>query len=417
MKKKYPLSEISIRREELDKCVNCGLCQAVCPTFLVSGHEGLTARGKIVILKDLLDGRLKLSSNIADLFDDCLTCYACQTVCPALVRTDRLWTAARQDLAPWSTTRFSKRTAFRWSIGKPFLFRFVVRIVGLLFGFDRHNHQVFNVKHPKVTLFRGAPYLDVLKTEYLPESQPIGTVGLLVGCSCNLVAPWILDATIRLLTASGWRVIIPHDQVCCGAPAINNGDWKTARRLAKHNIRIFKSIEADYITSPDATCAGSFKRDYPELYCGSGKLFEEAERLAEKTVELSHLIAGAIDEKRLKLKPSPLSVTLHDSCHATHNAEGSRWRDILRKVDKLEIIEMQDSEHCCGFGGSYAYYHSDTSSKIADRKIERARKTRAKTILVGSPGCLLKLQPFVLDKFGSEINVKHVVELLAEALD
>ncbi len=411
------LTEISFRTEELDKCVNCGLCQAVCPTFLVKGGEGLTARGKIMLLKELLDGSVEPSGSIADLFDDCLTCYACQSVCPADVRTQRLWTTARQDMAGQSISGKMKHVGLAWTIGRPKLFDFEVQLAGSIVGFEQSEHTRARLGKWSLPIFRGAPYLRRLADEYPATGKEVGSVGMLLGCSVNLSTPWIADATIKLLNAAGWRVIIPKNQVCCGAPAINNACWDIARKLARMNMTVFNRLGVDRIISADGTCANAFAYDYLELFREDDESLAEAVNLARITADLGTLLAEALDDDRLKFRKCDRVVTLHDSCHVEHVGEGSRWRDLLNAVEGLEIKELTDSDHCCGFGGSYAFFHNYTSFKIAKRKIERVVETGAGEVLVASPGCMLRLQSVVNNKAGRSVVVRHVAELLTEVID
>ncbi|MCF7809849.1 (Fe-S)-binding protein [bacterium] len=410
--KEKQLNEISLRTDELDKCVNCGLCLSVCPTYLVKGNEGLTARGKIVLLKALIDESIEVSPGIADLFDDCLTCYACQTVCPAGVKTQRLWTTARQDMSGLTSAGKLKHAGLYWTINKPKLFELEVKLAGLLSGFDKDDHRQAKLGKQSLPIFKGAPYIRHLDGEY-PVVNEVGSVGLLLGCSVNLSTPWVADAVIKLLNAAGWRVVIPKEQVCCGAPAINNASWDIARKLAVHNIELFNKLNVDKVISPDGTCSSAFSHDYLELFQSDRELQSEAEKLAEITTDLGHLLAEALDDGRLKLGKYKKAITLHDSCHIIHVGRGSRWRDLLNAVDGLEIRELPYSDHCCGFGGSYAFFHNDTSYKIAERKINQAIETGAEEILVGSPGCALRLQS-VVNNTNSGIIVRHTAELLAE---
>ncbi|MBT7616288.1 MAG: (Fe-S)-binding protein [Calditrichaeota bacterium] len=413
--KKLPLHEIASRSEELDKCVTCGLCQSVCPTFIADGHEGKTARGKIILLRGLLDGSLSPTSSIADIFDDCLTCYACQTVCPAGVKTERLWTSARFDLAEKSSSTRKKRIGLRWTIGKPALFNILVRIAGK-FGFDPDKPESVNLHNRIVLPFKGAPLLDSLEEEYLPEGSPVGTVAMLVGCSGNLFAPNVVKSSIRLLTAFGWRVIIPKDQVCCGAPAINNQDWKTARKLALKNMDVFLSLDVDRVTSPDATCTGAIMKDYKEIFRSDEIVLSHLKKLASKTAQLSEVLGNYKTDIKPAFRVFKSRVTLHDSCHSTHLTGGSGWRKLLNKIEGLEIIEMQESDHCCGFGGSYSLFHRETAMKIADRKLSNSVKTGAELVLVGSPGCLIWLNSAKKLVPSGNLKIQHVSELISNAI-
>lgn len=405
------LLEIAARAEELDKCVNCGLCQAVCPTFLIERHEGRTARGKIALLKKLLEEQIEPSPSIADLADDCLTCYACQTVCPAGVKTERLWTAMREDLNVLSTTTKKKSLALRWTVGNPAVFRRVVRRLSNVEGFDRNRPSLARLSRYGLPIFKGAPYLDKVKEIYPAIGKEIGRVGLLIGCSGNLTAPWAVDSTITLLRQCGWTVVIPKDQGCCGAPAINNGQWKLAKRLARHNLAIFDNLDIQAVTSPDATCIAAMSHDYLNLFLGEETGEFSVERIAGKAIELSHLAAKALEEERIHFNPFKAVVTIHDSCHSTHVGKSARWRELLKAIPGLEIREMAESSLCCGFGGSFSVLHRETADKIADRKMNNAISTGAEIVIVGSPACQIRLQ--TNNSGENQPQVRMAVELIA----
>jgi len=410
--KPLPLAESAAVAGELAKCVNCGLCQSVCPTYIVDGHEGKTARGKIELMKGMLSGRVTPSSSIADLFDDCLTCYACQSVCPAGVRTEALWTAARQDLAPIASTRSRKHRLLKFTVGSPALLNVTARLGGFAAGFSRKHPERARLGRFGLPLFRGAPYLPRLPDVVEPEGETIGTVGLLLGCSTNFSAPWAADAAISLLTRAGWRVVIPHTQGCCGAPAINNGEWPLARKLAQRTIALFSDPSFDRITSPDATCLSAIKSDYGHIFAGCDDKPEDLSILQGKTRQLGNIVADAAYGRQLNFGRVRAKVTIHDSCHATHLGEPARWREVLARVQGLELIEMEASRHCCGFGGSYALFHREVSTRIAGRKMDQARATGAATLLVGSPGCQIRLQSLE----GERLEVRYAGEFLAATI-
>ncbi len=413
-KQKPILNEVRLHQDELYKCVNCGLCQSVCPPFLADHHEGKTARGKIIMLRDMLEGSIEPSARITELFDDCLTCYACQSICPSGVQTEKLWTAARQDLGNLSSTSRMKKIGLAVTIGSPFIFRAITRVGGW-FGQTAGEDGGVNLDALIPFPAKGAPFLHLLKEEYPAVGEEHGSVGLLLGCSVNLYAPTVADAAIKILTMAGFRVIIPKKQVCCGAPAINNASWGVARKLARRTIKVFDDLDTNYITSCDATCAGAMINDYKEIFSGEKEGFANAEKFSRKVLQLGELMHILCDSGWLSFKTTALQVTVHDSCHSTHYLEGrANWRDILGRINGLEIIEMAESEHCCGFGGSYAFLHKEDSGKIASRKLQNAIDSGAKTVLVGSPGCALRLRTTRKNNNLEPIRIVHSIELLSE---
>lgn len=411
-----PLNEVLFREEELNKCVNCGVCHSVCPTYLNLGREGLTARGKIFLLRAIAEGRLKPTKSVADEFDDCLACYACQTVCPANVRTEKLWTTSRQDLAKYSSTNWKKKLGFHFTIRKPRIFNFLIRLGGFL-GYDRKVDFHKRNGTRELLPFKGAPYLFRLRESYEPDGEPLGSVALLLGCSVNIYAPEVVDAVIKLLVAGGWSVKIPRKQVCCGAPAINNGDWNTARKLAKKNLKVFTSAGTDYITSCDATCGGALGHDYSELFLRDKRLKPEFDEFSGKVVRIDGLIHESIQKGRLAFGSLKRSITLHDSCHSIHTGPTPLWREILSQVPEINLVEMDKSDHCCGFGGSYMFFHPKTSVIIADQKLQNAARSGAEEILVSSPGCMIRLKSLEQYKKNTRLKIRHIAELLAECIN
>lgn len=384
--------ELSLRADELAKCVHCGLCHAVCPPYLVDQHEGKTARGKIDLLQGLLAGTLKPSAQISQWLDDCLTCYACQTVCPAGVRTERLWTAARQDLAPYNPHTFRKRVGLRWTIGKPGLFRILLKLSAAVMGVNPHFHSRFRLFSGGLPVSRLAPLQSRLQDVYEPVSgAALGTVGLVIGCSGDIAVPWAVEGAIQLLIKSGWRVVVPKWQGCCGAPAVNNGDWALARRLVRRLARLFERYDLDYITSPDATCSAAMRHDWLEIFHSQKSVPEPVKRAVVKVRGLWELVEVGVRSGRVSFKDSRTQVALHHSCHSFHLFPTHRWEAILRRVPGIEIVPMDSDHLCCGFGGSYALFYPEHSKAIARMKIDRAREAGAELLLVGSPGCLLRL--------------------------
>jgi glycolate oxidase iron-sulfur subunit len=260
--------------------------------------------------------------------------------------------------------------------------------------------------------FKGAPYLDSLEERHEAIGREVGRVALIIGCSGNFTAPWAVDSAISLLRTAGWTVLIPRQQRCCGAPAINNGQWELARKLAIDNLTMLDGLEVDAITSPDATCAAAIKYDYNNLNLADDLTRNRLERISGKTTELSQLLGRALDEGRLKFQPFKVSATVHDSCHSTHLGSMNRWRDLIRAIPGVDLREMSNSKLCCGFGGSYAVMHRESSDRIARRKMYDGASTGAEIMLVGSPGCQIRLQSIDVPEHNLP-QVRLAVELLA----
>jgi len=393
--------------DELNKCAACGTCHSVCPVYNLSKDDSLSARGRIHLLRAIVEGKLESGEVSKNIFDRCLLCYACETVCPSGVKTSEIWIQAREYFARELGSGFKGRAIRKLSdweslnkaakIGKGLLRLAPDNIIGK----DKFSPEM----------------ADKFILDILPERvEPVGKrklrVGYFVGCVSNFFLGEIAIAAINVLSKLGCEVIIPKQQVCCGAPAFNNGEFEAAKRLARKNIEVFLDADVDCITSADATCGGSFCHEYNQLMRGEDGL----EEFSLKYREIHGLIAElGWNENMLTGKDS--LVTYHDSCHLRHT-QGVREvpRRIIQSLPGVNYIEMQGAELCCGFGGSFSLFHAADSTSISSEKLKHAEDAGAVEIAAGSPGCILRLKDQAA-KSGSKIRVKHTVELINERLD
>ncbi len=358
--------------QELEKCSNCGLCHSVCPVYQLSGLETLSARGKINLLKAVETGQLEPGKISRKIFDRCLLCYACKTVCPSGVDTENIWTEARQYFARVTGAGLkgaAVRTAFKADNLKKAAHA------------AKSLQDFFGIKIGKKG-FR-PDFADKFLIDVLPDTVPAKwekryRIGYFIGCVSNFFLSEIALSAIEVLSAVGCEVVIPKRQVCCGAPAFNNGEMAAAAALAKRNIQVFLEAEVDYVISADATCGGSFVHEYRRL-AGDYPLYEE---FAAKHREFhSFILEAGLPEK---LKAIPSTIVYHDSCHLAHT-QGIRIppRRILQSLPGVKLVEMAHSDICCGFGGSFSLLHAEESSGISRRKLQNAIESGADELAAG----------------------------------
>jgi L-lactate dehydrogenase complex protein LldE len=243
--------------------------------------------------------------------------------------------------------------------------------------------------------------------------SPRPVVGLLVTCLVDLFRPSVGFAAIRLLEAAGCDVVVSAGQTCCGQPAYNSGARAEAAALARQTIAALEGV--DYVVAPSGSCAGMVKRHYPELLKDDPVWWGRSVALAERVYELTQFLA---DVRGLKQVPGRLAAraTYHDSCSGLRELAIKRQpRALLAKVEGLELVEMADSEVCCGFGGTFAVKYPDISNAMADKKSANAIEKRPDLLLAGDLGCLMNIAG-KLSRLGSEISVRHVAEVLAGEL-
>jgi L-lactate dehydrogenase complex protein LldE len=225
--------------------------------------------------------------------------------------------------------------------------------------------------------------------------------------------PAIGFAAAKLLEDAGCIVEVPV-QTCCGQPAFNSGDRETSKSIALQMIRAFEPF--DYIVVPSGSCGGMIKAHYPELFAGDPNLAGRANALAAKTYELVSFLTDILGVTRVTSDFSG-TVTYHDSCSGLRELGiKSQPRRLLASIPGVELIELNESEICCGFGGTFAVKYSEISNKIVSEKAGHVEAAGATTLLAGDLGCLLNMAG-KLSRQGSKIEVRHVAEVLAGMTD
>lgn len=238
-------------------------------------------------------------------------------------------------------------------------------------------------------------------------------VGLFVTCLVDLIRPSIGFAAVKLLEDAGCTVDVPV-QTCCGQPAYNSGDRATTRDIAEQVIAAFEGY--DYVVAPSGSCAGMIKAHYPELFADDPNLLPKAEALADKTFELTSFLVDVLGISKVDASFSG-TVTYHDSCSGLRElGVKAQPRKLLASVEGLTLVEMNDSDVCCGFGGTFAVKYSDISGAIVDAKARNIEEAHARTLLAGDLGCLMNMAG-KLSRDGKTIEVRHIAEILAGMTD
>jgi L-lactate dehydrogenase complex protein LldE len=239
--------------------------------------------------------------------------------------------------------------------------------------------------------------------------RPKPRVGLFVTCLVDLFRPSVGFAAVRLLEDAGCVVEVPV-QTCCGQPAFNSGDRADARALALQVIDAFEPF--DYVVAPSGSCAGMIAKHFPELFADDPGLSRRAQRFAARTFELVSFLTDVLKVSAVSAN-FPRQVTYHDSCSGLRElGVREQPRRLLRTVGGLELVEMPDSDVCCGFGGTFAVKYGEISGAIVDRKTQDIAASGAPVLLAGDLGCLLNMAGR-LTRRGLYTEVRHVAEVLA----
>jgi L-lactate dehydrogenase complex protein LldE len=242
----------------------------------------------------------------------------------------------------------------------------------------------------------------------MPDTRP--RVALFVTCLVDLYRPTVGFAALTLLKAAGCTVEVPKAQTCCGQPAYNSGDKADAADIARAVIIAFEPY--DYVVAPSGSCAGMIRHHYAELFAADPAWKARAERLGEKTHELTSFLVDVMGVSAVSAKHEG-RVTYHDSCSGLRElGVKAQPRALLGTVAGLTLAEMEDSEVCCGFGGTFCVKYPDISIRMVSDKVERIRETGAETLLAGDMGCLMNMAGR-LSRLGHQVKVRHVAEVLA----
>jgi len=403
--------------DELRKCVHCGICLPQCPTYRVLGEEMDSPRGRIYLMRAAAEGRIEPGETFARHMDLCLGCRACETACPSGVAFGSLIEATRAQLRQGGAPRARERWAERLIFGIfPHPDR-LGRLLGALRVYQRSGLRALVAGSGALEAFpamAGAEALlpEIASAARLPEFTPArgprrGRVGVLIGCVQRHLFPAVNAATVDLLALAGYEVVIPRRQGCCGALDLHAGRLRAFRDRAQALVAAFPAdLALDAIVTNAAGC-GSALREYGHRLPES----RAAAEMAERTRDVSELLAGS----ELPLVPVDATVTYHDACHLAHGQRvRSQPRALLARIPGLRLIELKDSDLCCGSAGVYNLLEPEMAERLLAMKLDRIAETGARIVAAGNPGCALQIARGARQR-GLDLEVRHPVELLARS--
>ncbi|MHB1512786.1 MAG: (Fe-S)-binding protein [Acidiferrobacter sp.] len=363
-------------RAAADRCVACGLCLPHCPTYSDSLNENESPRGRIALLRATAEGVLKATPTVVAHIDRCLGCLACESVCPSRVEYATILKEGRALLAREGATSWRawlRRTLIR-SVDLPGAIATTYAAARLISRLPWPHTR----RGPQATALRGLPARP--RPPLAPtEEADHADVALFLGCTADLDRA-TLNAAIRVLQASGQRVHIPRDQGCCGALAAHAGLADRAHRQALRNLRAFRG-PAPALVAIASGCAAEL-RDYdPDTFARFPEVFDIHRYLVEKT-----------DLDRLKLRPWPRTIAVHDPCSLRNALKGERFvYELLKRIPGVRIIELPGNGTCCGAAGDYFLREPKRAQALAATKAAAAAASGADIIVSANIGCALHL--------------------------
>ncbi|GIW33419.1 glycolate oxidase subunit GlcF [Meiothermus sp.] len=400
-----------IMAHAIEACVHCGFCLPACPTYQVLGEEMDSPRGRIFLMKEVLEGNLQMEE-AQPYLDKCLGCQGCVTACPSgvpygeLISTYRGFSEPKRHRSPFQKLF---RIGLQETLPYPARFRAAATL-----------GRLGKLIQPLLPAALKAP-LELLP-EALPKSEPLpafipaegprrARVAFLAGCAQQVLQPGFNQATLQVLARNGVEVVIPQSQGCCGALALHTGERQRALQFARNNLKAFAG-DYDAIITNAAGC-GSGLKEYPLLFHGEPEQ-AQAEQLAARVKDISVFLVE-LGLQEVPAMEKPLRVAYHDACHLAH-AQGVRAepRQLLKSIPGVELVEIPEGELCCGSAGTYNLEQPTIAATLGERKARHILATGADMVVTGNIGCFTQIKSH-LRKLGREIPVMHTVELLERA--
>jgi glycolate oxidase iron-sulfur subunit len=393
----------------------CGLCLPHCPTYRLLRNEADSPRGRIALMQALAGGRLQPSEPLITHLDRCLTCRACERMCPSGVEYGKLIDATRAELRRRgeldqpgrlnlllrnvtdiprlqriaAAMRAYQRSGLQW----------LARKSGVLKGLDLESLE---------TLLPAIPEATRLHRHYPARGERRGSIGLFIGCIGSIMEGDIHEATIELLTRLGYEVHVPASQGCCGSLHQHNGETGTAHQLAERNRHAFAGLQLDAIVSTASGCAAQLF-EYGTLYGGESAL-------PAPLYEVCDFLQQHWSEEGLQLKPQPLRAALHLPCSQRNMLRRpDAVERLLARIPGLELEPLEGNDECCGAAGSYMLTQPENADALRRRKVAAVERQQPQLLLSNNIGCALHLAGG-LKAQGIDVEVMHPVMLLARSL-
>ncbi len=400
---------IARSNEILRTCVHCGFCTATCPTYQVLGDELDSPRGRIYLIKDMLETGRPADAHTVKHIDRCLSCLACMTTCPSGVHYMHLVDHAREYIEQTYRRPLFERV-LRWTLARilPYPSRFRLALLGAKIG----RPFAFLMPDARLKAMLAMAPKEIPPPSRMDEPQVFPAVGerrmrvaLMTGCAQRALNTDINESTIRLLTRHGCEVVIARGMGCCGALVHHMGKTSESHATAARNINAWtaemRGEGLDAIVINTSGC-GTTVKDYGHMFRNE-PLAEEAAAVSAITRDISEVMI----DLGLKESTAPrLRVAYHAACSLQHGQQIKTYPKDLLKAAGFEVVEPRDSHLCCGSAGTYNLMQPVISAQLKDRKIATLEEKKPEVIAAGNIGCMMQIGG------GTEVPVVHTAELL-----
>ena len=412
------MNEVLLDRKRLEACIHCGLCLEACPTYLETGEEMSSPRGRLYLMKALEEGRItKNDPALAEHERSCLVCRSCETACPSGVEFSFLMEQTREILTQQHPNTFRKFifTRLLGNRALTYIIQFALalssrlRITSLLKKIFREAR--FKRLHTSLQLLPDTMSFPMARPaihEAIGEKR--SSIALLLGCIGNVFTPEVNDATILVLRRLGYEVHTMPELHCCGALAVHAGYGEHTKRLATNNIEMFRNSKIEYIITNIAGC-GAMLKDY-----GSFLDTEKAISFSRSVFDISEFLAPYHSEdlqRILRGYDTPTRIGYQSPCHLLHGQRiASAPMDLLRLIPNADVFPFDENDICCGSAGSYNIEHPEMGELLRERKTAIIRESQPDIVATANAGCIMQFRAGLQ----GTIPVRHVIEIIAERL-
>jgi glycolate oxidase iron-sulfur subunit len=406
-------------RELLDDCVHCGFCLPTCPTYQLWGEEMDSPRGRIYLMDLASKGEIELEGPFQEHMDACLGCMACVTACPSGVQYDKLLESVRPQVER-NVQRDRGDQLFREAIFSLFPYKRRLRAAALPGALYQKLRTIPAIRKLAEKLPGRLAAMESLLPPVsvreafaqLPVFTPAvgarrGRVALLSGCVQDVFFHRVNEATVRVLAAEGYDVLVPRDQQCCGALELHAGREAPALGRARRTIARFETLDVDTVVTNVAGCGSSMK-EYGHLLDDDAEWASRAAAFSARVRDVHEVLAEL--EPVAPRHPFRGRVAYHDACHLGHAQKvRAQPRAVLRTIPDVELVDLPEAELCCGSAGIYNMVAPEAAGELGARKAGNVRSVHPDVIVTANPGCLLQIGKHMA---ADGVPILHPVQLL-----
>ena len=394
----------------LRSCVHCGFCTATCPTYVLLGDELDSPRGRIYLIKDMLEKQAPATPQVVKHIDRCLTCLSCMTTCPSGVHYQHLVDHARVHIEEtYKRPMFDRLLRRMLAAVLPYPNRFRLAMLGgaLAQPLGRFLPGRLGAMMRLMPKSLPPPAPSDKPQVFPAEGRRKGRVALMAGCAQRVLAPTINEATVRLLTRHGIEVVVPEAAGCCGALVHHMGREADSHRQAKANIDAWTTeMEGDGLDAIiiNASGCGTTVKDYGFMFRTDEAIKDKAARVSAITRDISEFMHEI--GMQMPVRVSGMTVAYHAACSLQHGQKITKQPKALLTQAGFRVVEPAESHLCCGSAGTYNILQPAIAGRLLDRKVANLERTAPEAIATGNIGCMTQIAG------GTGVPVVHTVELL-----